>query len=178
MGAIAQFTDKLKINKPTVSFWRCKKNEASLQEFVWIVTWVNYLRDSLLRADSGCIPNNTHLSFLTRAILEKSPNNIPFVLRHSFTLSIKRSSLSGFAPKKNTRLISRIHTVHIHVIQVEIQSEETHALVIVLNYCSYCLSLFSFSRKKTSNVTRWRRRISVKCPRQNAVVIFEQKYSK
>lgn len=106
------------------------------------------MRDSLLRTNSGYIPNNTHLSFLTRAIFGKNPNNIPFVLKRNFTLSIRHSSLSVFAPKKNTRLIPRIRTVHIHAIQVEIQNEETHALAIVLNYCSYCLSLFSFSRKK------------------------------
>lgn len=100
MGAVAQFTNKLKISKPTVSFWRCKKSETSLQEFVWIVPWINYLHDSLLWTDSGYIPNNTHLSFLTRVMFGKSPNNIPFVLRHNFTLLTRRSSLSVSIRKK------------------------------------------------------------------------------
>lgn len=106
------------------------------------------MRDSLLRTDSGYIPNNTRLSFFTRAMFGKSPNNIPFVLKRKFTLLTRRSSLSVFAPKKNTRLIPRIHTVHIRAIQVEIQNEETHALAIVLNYYSHRLSLFSFHEKK------------------------------
>ena len=77
------------------------RNEKFLSEFVWIVTWINYLRDSLLRTNSGYIPNNTHLSFLTRAIFGKSPNDIPFVLKRKFTLLTRRSSLSVFAPKKH-----------------------------------------------------------------------------
>lgn len=71
-----------------------------LSEFVWIVTWTNYFYRCQVRTDSGYIPNNTHLSFLTRAMFGKSPNNIPFVLKRKFTLSTRRSSLSVFAPKK------------------------------------------------------------------------------
>lgn len=88
------------------------------------------------------------LVFFTWVIFWKSHNNISFVLRRCFALLIRRSPLSVFAPKKNARLIPRIHTVHTHVVQVEIQNEETHALAIVLNYYSHRLSLFLFHEKK------------------------------
>ena len=78
----------------------------------------------------------------------KSPNNIPFVLKRKFTLSTRHSSLSVSALKKNTRLTPRVHTVHIHVIQIEIRNEEAHILAVVLDYHSYRLSLFSLPEKK------------------------------
>lgn len=174
MEVVAQFTNKLKINKPTVSFWRCKKSEASLREFVWIVTWVNYLRDSLLRTDSGYIPNNTHFSFLTRVMLGKSLNNIPFVLRCSFALLAKRSPLSVSAPKKNTRRIPRTHAIHIRVIQVEMWNEEKYALAIVLNCYSYRLSSFSFHEKGQATLRDDTDVPPVKYSHQNVVVNFEQ----
>lgn len=172
MGAIAQFTNKLKISKPTVSFWRCKKSEASLQEFVWIVPWINYLHDSLLRTDSGYIPNNTHLSFLTRAMFGKSPNDIPFVLKRKFTLLTRRSSLSVFALKKYETDSPNAYRSHPCYSSWDMKRR---------NMCiSNCLELLLASFvvvlvpwKKTDNVTRWRRRVFIKCSRQNVVISFE-----
>lgn len=117
------------------------------------------------------------LVFFTWVILWKSHNNVSFVLRRSFTLLARRSSLLVSVLEKHEAGSPNTHRSHPCYSSRDVKQRNTrisNCLESLLT--SFVVALIPW--KKTSNVTRWRRHVSVKYSRQNDVIIFEQKYSK